>query len=126
MKKAKSNPVMKSAKQINHATNNRWKQIESTNGYKMAASRELTKKATNRIKEDILDGIFVELSERYQDKSWSVQKRVLRRIVEKRQAQANALVFGTCRGRFIAHENAKSTRRCIKSIDKERHALWAA
>lgn len=117
---------MKSAKQINHATNNRWQMLEESNRYKNAVAVVKSRKATNKIKDEVLDGIFLDLNERNQDKSWSVQKRVLRRIVEKRQAQVSTRVHGSHAGRYVTYQVGKSTRLCMDSINRSRHALWAA
>lgn len=125
MKKTKSNPVMKSAKKINNATNKRWQMLEESNRYKNAVAVVKSRKATSKIKDELLDGIFLDLNERNQDKSWGVQKRVLRRIVEKRQAQVSARVHGSHVGRYVSYQVGKSTRKCLESINRSRHALWA-
>lgn len=125
MKKTENNPVMKSAKQINRATNKRWQMLEESNRYKNAVAVVKSRKATSMIKDEVLDGIFLDLNERNQDKSRSVQKRVLRRIIEKRQAQVSARVHGSHAGRYVAYQVGKSTRMCMDSIYRSRHALWA-
>ena len=114
----------KSAKKISKETNKRWQLLEVSHRYKMAVAHDRAHKATCKIKEEVLDGIFLELNARNQDKPRSVQNRVLRRIVEKRQAQVSARVHGTHAGRFAAYYTGRSTRRCMDSIARTRNAMW--
>ena len=66
----------------------KWAKIGSGAGYKRAAIREASLNVEKRIREETYDGFLLLLSERNCDKSISLQKRILRRIIEKRQAQA--------------------------------------
>ena len=68
--------------------NEEWQRIESSGKYYKAATRVAGWETTDRIADEVLDGIFLCLNARNGGKSASEQKRLLRRIVEKRQAQA--------------------------------------
>lgn len=55
--------------------------------YQKAAVKESCYRLTSILKEELFDGIFLNLNVRNSVKSYSCQKRILRRIVDKRQAQ---------------------------------------
>lgn len=104
-------------------TNKRWERVERTASYRKAAVRELYKTVTGKIKEEVLDGILLNLNSRNREKSMSVQNRILRRIVEKRQAQANhrknsRSVNSACRYITIA-----CTGRCMNELQRHRMAV---
>ena len=65
-----------------------WQHIELTCKYRQAVAKIIGMNTTDRIAAEVLDGILLNLSARNSDKSPTEQKRLLRRIVEKRQAQA--------------------------------------
>lgn len=79
-KKAEANARRKVAK--------KWARIGLGVGYKRAAIREAAHNVEELIKEEAFDGFLLLLSEGNRNKSMSFQKRILRRIIEKRQAQA--------------------------------------
>lgn len=68
--------------------NEEWQRIESSHKYCKAAAKRVGRDTTDRIADEVLDGIFLSLNTWNDEKSASEQKRLLRRIVEKRQAQA--------------------------------------
>ena len=70
-------------------TNKRWERVETSNRYRKAATEELCNVTTNKIEIEVLDGILLNLNIRSKMKPSKVQDRILRRIVEKRQAQAS-------------------------------------
>ena len=71
--------------------NEDWHRVESTGKYHKAAVRMAGWNTTDRIANEVLDGIFLSLNARNREKSVSKQKRLLRRIVEERQAQSSTL-----------------------------------
>ena len=74
--------------------NKSWEKVEHTPRYCSASAKYVCDTITRKIEIEVLDGILLNLSIKSQSKSPSVQNRILRRIVEKRQAQANHKKFG--------------------------------
>lgn len=68
--------------------NDNWQRIECTGKYRKAVAKSIGINTTDKIADEVLDGILLNLNVRNCDKSVPKQKRLLRRIVEKRQAQA--------------------------------------
>lgn len=101
---------------------NAWKRLESSRRYRRAAARELCDVVTKKIVDEVLDGIVLNLSERYHDKSMSVQNRILRRIIEKRQAQANHRKNGRTEDLTSFRLAMTSTSRCMAIIKSKRFA----
>ena len=65
-----------------------WALVTQGVKYRKAAAKESCNRLTLLLEEELFEGIFLNLSERNGMKSYSCQKRILRRIVEKRQAQS--------------------------------------
>lgn len=102
--------------------NEDWKRIESTGKYRKAAIRGAGWNTTDRIAEEFLDGIFLNLKARDGEKSASEQKRLLRRIVEKRQAQAIHAKTRKSRDRKTAVAVIINTSKCLERIHNLRFA----
>lgn len=68
--------------------------------YRKAAAKESCERLTLLIEEELFDGILLNLSGRNSMKSYTCQKRILRRIVEKRQAQSAHRLSGRSGNRF--------------------------
>lgn len=66
----------------------KWQEMANTLKYKLAAVKQARLDATSEIINECFDGILLNLKERSSSKSHNVQKRILRRIIEKRQAQS--------------------------------------
>lgn len=92
-----------------------WARTGSCMGYKRAAVRETYRSTVENMEEELFDGIILSLSLRNSRKSMSVQMRVLRRIAEKRQAQAAYRYIG--RSEDLLTEKVLST--CGKSCMRE-------
>lgn len=110
------------AKRIAKQLNKKWEVVESSPRYKYAAAQENFQTATNEIKKEVLDGIFFSLSDAYMSKSRKVQNRIIRRIVEKRVAQANHHSYGRSENLFCAYQEQRNTSRCMESIQRLQHA----
>lgn len=102
--------------------NEDWQRIESTCKYRKAAARGAGWNTTDRIADEILDGIFLNLKARDVEKSASEQKRLLRRIVEKRQAQAIHAKTRKSRDRKAAVAIIINTSKCIERLHRLRFA----
>ena len=102
--------------------NKSWEKVESTPRYRSASAKETCDTITKKIEIEVLDGILLNLSIKIQTKSPSVQNRILRRIVEKRQAQANHKKFGRTEDLTSIYISIAGTSRCMEAIRKKRFA----
>lgn len=102
--------------------NKSWEKIEHTPRYRSASAKYVCDTITRKIEIEVLDGILLNLSIKSQTKSPSVQNRILRRIVEKRQAQANHKKFGRTEDLTSIHISITGTSRCMEAIRKKRFA----
>ena len=96
-KKANQKQVKKSKRAEANArrkVNKSWEKVEHSPRYRSASVKYVCDTITRKIEIEVLDGILLNLSIKSQAKSASVQNRILRRIVEKRQAQANHKKYG--------------------------------
>lgn len=102
--------------------NKSWEKVEHTQRYRTASANEVCDTITKKIEVEVLDGILLSLSIKSQGKSMSVQNRILRRIVEKRQAQANHKKHGRTEDLTSIHITITNTSRCMEAIRKKRFA----
>ena len=124
-KNANQKQVMKSKKVETNAhrkVNKSWEKVEHTSRYRSASAREVSDTITKKIEIEVLDGILLNLSIKSQTKPSSVQNRILRRIVEKRQAQANHKKHGRTDDLTSIHISITSTSRCMEAIRKKKFA----
>lgn len=103
-------------------TNKRWERVEISDRYRKAVAEELCNVTTNKIEIEVLDGILLNLNIRNQVKPSRVQDRILRRIVEKRQAQASHKKHGRSKDLTTVHITLTCTSKCMEDIRKKRHA----
>ena len=103
-------------------TNKRWEHVEASDRYRKAATKELCNMTTNKIEIEVLDGILLNLNIKSQVKSSRVQDRILRRIVEKRQAQASHKKYGRSEDLSTMHITLTCTSKCMEDIRKKRRA----
>ena len=124
-KKASQKHVIKNKKAEANArrkVNKSWEDVEHTPRYRSASAKEVCDTITKKIEIEVFDGILLNLSIKSQAKSPSVQNRILRRIVEKRQAQANHKKFGRTDDLTSIHISITGTSRCMEAIRKKRFA----
>ena len=124
-KKANQKQVKKSKKAEANARrklNKSWEKMEHTPRYRSASAKEVCDTITKKIEIEVLDGILLNLSIKSQAKPASVQNRILRRIVEKRLAQANHKKHGRTEDLTSVHVSITSTSRCMEAIRKKRFA----
>ena len=119
--KAKYKRIQKEAN-ARRRINKIWEKVESTPRYRSASAKEVCDTITKKIEIEVLDGILLDLSIKSRTKSASVQNRILRRIVEKRQAQANHKKYGRTEDLTSVHVSITSTSRCMEAIRKKRFA----
>lgn len=96
--------------------NEDWQRMESTGKYRKVLAREAGRNTTDRIADEVLDGIFLSLNTRNSWKSVTEQKRLLRRIVEKRQAQAVHTKTRKSRDRKTAIAVIINTSKCMERL----------
>ena len=99
-----------------------WKDVEQKPRYRKAVTKEACRSTTKRIVDEVLDGIFLCLNEKSQEKSSRVQNRILRRIVEKRQAQTVHRISGNVHDLKAQYLAKNMTSECISHIRKKRFA----
>ena len=124
-KKADQKQDMKSKKAEANACrkfNKSWEKVEHPPRYHSASAKEGCSATTKKIEIEVLDGILLNLSIKSQMKPSSVQNRILRRIIEKRQAQANHKKHGRTEDLTSIHVSITSTSRCMEAIRKKRFA----
>ncbi len=124
-KKTKQKQVCKGKKAeatARRKINKSWKIVENTPRYHFASVKEVCETITKKIESEVLDGIFLNLSIKSQTRSASVQNRILRRIVEKRQAQANHKKHGRTDDLTSLHVSITSTCHCMEALRKKRFA----
>lgn len=102
--------------------NEDWQRIESTGKYRKAVARGAGWNTTDRIADEVLDGLFLSLNARNYEKSASKQTRLLRRIVEKRQAKAIHAKTRKSRDRKTAVAVIINTSKCLKRLHYLRFA----
>ncbi|MCM1078329.1 MAG: hypothetical protein NC344_00940 [Bacteroidales bacterium] len=110
---------------IRRNINKRWRMLEKSPRYRSAVTREVFCTTMRKIEVEVLDGIFLNLKMKSREKSPSVQDRILRRIIEKRQAQANHRKNGRSEDLTSVHVSITCTSRCMERIRMKRHCLKA-
>lgn len=111
-----------SAKKINKSINERWGCVQKTAKYKRAVVREACSETSKKIEIEVLDGLLLNLNFRNREKPMSVQRRILRRIVEKRQAQANHKKIGRSDDLSSLRITISCTSECLANINRKRYA----
>jgi len=100
-----------------------WALVAQGAKYRKAAVKESCDHLTQILEEELFDGILLNLSGRNGMKSYTCQKRILRRIVEKRQAQSAHRLAGRSGNMFarqLRRYCASQSLNCLK-----RHQLCA-
>lgn len=105
----KVKPVKMSKAKVEEA----WGKVSMSRRYRKAVAKEFCKDITTSLIDECVDGVCLNLSECNNMKSEAVQKRVLRRIVEKRQAQATHRRVGRTENLFATHIEKRC---CSKSM----------
>ena len=80
-----------------------WERLGRSAKYQKSAAKMSCRNLTQALKEEVFDGIFFNFRGEVAHKSYSQQKRNLRRIVEKRQAQSMHRIVGRSGDRYASH-----------------------
>ncbi|MCQ7926303.1 hypothetical protein NP234_24260 [Salmonella enterica] len=99
-----------------------WKTMGFFKSFRRAAIKEAAWATSDRIADEVLDGIFLNLNGRNADKSAAEQRKLLRRIVEKRQAQTIHAKMGRGEGREAASIVSYNASHCLERLHRLRHA----
>ncbi len=123
--------IVKSGKKKNHEATRReaeanarrmasqkWEKLGRGLKYRKATARFACRSITAHLKEELFDGILINLRGKNSEKSYSVQKRVLRRIVEKRQAQQTHRHVGRTDDLFSGHMSRHCTSISMKELKR--------
>lgn len=93
-----------------------WARTGKCMSYKRAAVRETYKHITDDIKDELFDGILISLSPRNSHKGIGAQMRVLRRIAEKRQAQAAYRYIGRSADLLTERITSACGKNCMREL----------
>lgn len=102
--------------------NSSWDRIAKTRRYRKAAAADSCLMISLMIEDELMDGILLNLNERNNSKPYSVKMRLLRRIVEKRQAQANHRKNGRTNDLLTTHLSIECTSTCMNRIKRRQQA----
>lgn len=100
-----------------------WTIVGNSMKYRRAAVREASRNSLDDIKGDVFDGILIALSPHNSGKSMSVQKRVLRRIVEKRQAQIAHRYIGRTDDLLASRIVSVCSSRCMRRLHQYQNCI---
>ena len=98
-----------------------WARLKQNTKYQMAVAEESCNLLTQELKEELFDGILLNL--RAENKSYRCQKRTLRRIVEKRQAQTMHRIVGRSGDRYSSHMVSHCVGESMSQLHKH---MWCA
>jgi hypothetical protein len=107
---------MSCRRKINRNLARSWAIVGNSMRYKRAAVREASSNSLDDIKEEAFDGILITLSSHNSSKSLNVLKRILRRIVEKRQAQIAHRYIGHTDDLTASHLASVYSSKCMKML----------
>ena len=98
---------------IRENANKVWLMLQSSEKYRNHLALETCRRTTESLKAELYDGFSIVLNERNTNKSDKKQKRIMRRIVEKRQAQAAHNKLGRTNDLFITNIEKANVSRCM-------------
>ena len=107
---------MSSRRKINRNVARSWAIVGNSMRYKRAAVKEVSWNSLDDIKVEVFDGILITLSPHNSGKSLNVQKRLLRRIVEKRQAQIAHRYIGHTEDLTASHIASAYSSKCMMML----------
>ena len=93
-----------------------WEKKSETLRYRTAAAKERCVQAMAMLKDELFDGFQPRLKGQNCNKSHSAQKRLVRRIVEKRMAQAIHHAMGHERSRMLTDQTSKHCCACLEAF----------
>ena len=116
LKRKKSHTDRETEANARRKINRTWMHVEETSRYRRASSNRLYQSTTSKINDEVLDPVNLNLNLKSRVKSANAQYRLLRRIVEKRQAQANHKKNGRSEDLTSLHYTILCVSRCMVEI----------
>jgi 3-deoxy-D-arabino-heptulosonate 7-phosphate (DAHP) synthase len=110
---SKSNTTIKQKGKVLKGSTECWLYIQSTEKYRNYVALETCRRTTESLKSELFDGVSIVLNERNSGKSDKIQKRIMRRIIEKRQAQAAHHKLGRTADLFVPNIERVNVSRCM-------------
>ena len=95
-----------------------WALVTQGIKYRKAVAKESCDRLTQILEEELFDGILLNLSGRNGMRSYTCQKRILRRIVEKRQAQSAHRLAGRSGNMFTRQLQRYCTSQSLDSLKR--------
>jgi hypothetical protein len=114
---------MSSRRKINRNVARSWAIVGNSMRYKRAAVKEASWNSLDDIKVEVFDGILITLSPHNSGKSLNVQKRLLRRIVEKRQAQIAHRYIGHTEDLTASHIASAYSSKCMMMLHQYQNCI---
>ena len=93
--------------------NKGWVYIQSSDKYRTHVALETCRRTTESLKSELYDGVSIVLNERNCSKSDNMKKRIMRRIVEKKQAQAARHKLGRSSDLYVPTIERTNVCRCM-------------
>ena len=93
-----------------------WALVAQGVKYRKAAVKESCDRLTQILEKELFDGILLNLNKHNSMKSYTCQKRILRRIVEKRQAQSAHRRVGRTESRYTNHIFQESANKSLGDL----------
>lgn len=100
-----------------------WRKMQKGKRYALFAAKEASMHIEQEIKKDLFDGILLCLSSRNEGASMARKRRVLRRIVERKQAQATFRFVGRGDGLLAASVVNRCSSMCMDRLDRYRRCM---
>lgn len=98
--------------------NKRWALVGRMESYRSAAVKAVCRRTTRLLEEELYDGILLNLRSGDERQSANVKRRLVRRIVEKRQAQAAHRLTGRSADRWAARQWQRSTSWSLAALHR--------
>lgn len=114
---------MSSRRKINRNVARSWAIVGNSMRYKRAAVKEASWNSLDDIKVEVFDGILITLSPHNSGKSLNVQKRMLHRIVEKRQAQIAHRYMGHTDDLTASHLASVYISKCMEMLHQYQNCI---
>lgn len=93
--------------------NDGWMLVQASDKYRNHVALETCQRITDTLKSELFDGFSIVLNSRNCTKSEKIQKRIMRRIIEKRQAQATHQKLGRTADLFVPKIERANVSRCM-------------
>ncbi len=99
----------------------KWDSLSRCLRYQKAAAQQACTLTTLNLIDELFDGIFLDLNERNHNKSHNAQQRILRRIVEKRQAQSTHRRVRRSTGALARHLRRSCAHMSMRQLSSYQH-----